>query len=300
MVVPMGSLSPHRRIAAISVVAALVLSACSDSDSASSGAPDTIATSSTIEAASTSTAAATTAPATTVAQTTVPATTAPPTTVPPTTVPPTTATVAPATTTSTTAAPTCTSNGPVPGDALGFETVVADFDLDGLPDQLITYFSPSEDRFHIRLVSGIGGSYDEVIAGSSSAGAVRPIGAYDIDSDGPLEAFVLVGSGASAQLVGIYDVAQCSVTRVTLDGEPAVFAVGATVGSMSGMSCQGVGHIDANFASAIGGDLYEGGFSPHNLSGSTLIQGFGDGGGWDSFEEAAEAVATFDCPPLTL
>jgi len=291
----MGSLFPKTRITAFAVATALVMSACGDSDA--SGAPDTIVTSSTVPASSSSTAPTDTTPTTTTpapAPTTVPASTAAPTTEAP-------APTTTSTTTSTTAAPTCADSGPVPGDALGFETIVADFDLDGLADQLMTYFAPTEDRFHIRLVPGIGGAFDEVILGSSSAGAVRPIGAYDIDGDGPLEAFVLVGSGASAQLVGIYDVADCSVTRATLDGEPAVFAVGATVGSMSGMSCEGVGHIDSVFAVSVDGEIYDGGFSPHSLSGSILEQGFGDGGGgWESFEEAAEAVVIFDCPPLVL
>lgn len=213
----------------------------------------------------------------------------------------TTSTTTPVTSTTTTASsPSCGDSGAVAVDATGFESVVADFDVDGASDQLQTYFVPSDNRWRIRYLPGTGGSFDEEITDSGPVGAVRPVGGYDIDGDGSLEAFVVVGSGASAVLVGLYDVGDCTVTRVTLDGVAAAFPVGATVGNISGLTCQGLGHIDALFASAIGGGAYEGGSSPYDLAGSVLTQGFGDGAVWASFDEAATAVSGFDCPPLSL
>ncbi len=292
--------SMRRVFLAVGVVGLLAAS-CGSHDGTESAeqTSTTEVTTTSVDEASTSAPATTGEPSTTTqAPTTTEATT---TTAEVTTTTTTTAEPTATTTTTTAPAPTCGTGPPVPGDALGFETIAADFDLDGAADQLTTYFSPSESKFRIRYEPGVGGSYDELVVDSHPVAPVVPIGPYDIDGDGTLEAFVIVGTGASAQQIGMYDVEPCSVTRITLDGEPAAFSHGASVMNLSGISCEGIGDIDVLFASGVdGAGFYEGGFAPYSLVGSVLTAGFGDGGGWDSFDEAGAAVVVFDCPPLVL
>jgi len=289
------------RVAALVLTVALFAASCSSSSSTDSQASSaaTVSTDAGTDPTTTSTAASDSSTATpptteTAVSSTTPTATAVTTS---TSVAPTTTTAAPTTTTT---APACIDSGPVPADATGFESAFADFDADGLPDQLVTYFSPADNRFRIRFLPGVGGSFDVLITDSNSIGAVRPLGGFDVEGDGNLEAFVVVGSGASATLIGLYDVSGCTISRVTLDGTAASFPVGASIGNISGLACDGDGHIDALFASGVGDGSYEGGFSPHTLLGNVLQQGFGDGAIFGSFEEATGSAGGFDCAPLTL
>jgi hypothetical protein len=159
-----------------------------------------------------------------------------------------------------------------PGDALDLTSVTTDLTGDGLDDELATYAVPSEDEWHLRITFGAGGSIDEVIEGSSLVAAARPIGGHDIDGDGRAEAFVTVGSGAATILIGLYVVGDCGLSRVTLDGFPAVFPVGATVGNTSGLRCEAPG-LSRLFAMQTTEESYVGGSQPYALQGSVLIDG---------------------------
>lgn len=193
---------------------------------------------------------------------------------------------------------TCPLGPAIPADAADLTEVAVDLNVDGQLDSLQTYAVPSEDRWHIRVEFGGGGAFDEAIEGSNLVAPARPIGAVDLEEDGTMEAFAVVGSGAAVLLIGLYDVDGCAITRITIGGSPAVFPVGATVGSVSGLSCEGVGDLDRLFASRIGADAFEGGFEPFALVGAVLTPGFGDGAGFTDAEAAA--LATFDCAGLTL
>ncbi len=210
--------------------------------------------------------------------------------------PATTSTTLPATTTTVPSA--CPQAPPPAADAADATSIGADFDGDGLADVLSTYIVPSEARWHVRVEFGAGGSDDVQIVDSNMATPARPIGGHDVDGDGTNEAFVTVGSGASAVLVGLYDVAACGLTRITIDADPAVFPVGATIGSVSGLACDVVGDLDRLFAQQVAEDEYEGGFEPFTLTGSVLTSGFGDGAGFSAAEAAA--LATLDCGTLAL
>lgn len=272
------------------IVIAVLAVACSDT--ADTSPPPTTAA-----PATTAAPPATTTPPATAATTAAP----PPTTTPSTTVPPTTTTTAapPTTVPPTTAAPaTCPPGPTVPADAQGFETIATDLNGDGIDDGVSTYFSPAEERWHLRVEWGGGGVTDQVIPDSFGAAPARPIGPYDVEGDGTPELFATVGSGASTVLVGLFDVAGCDVTRVTIGGEAAVFPVGASVQNISGLACGPVGHLDRLFASYVDEDVYEGGFEPFLLSGSELTGGPGDGAGFTA-EEAA-GLAVLDCGDLTL
>jgi hypothetical protein len=198
----------------------------------------------------------------------------------------------------TTVPSSCPEAPPAAADAIELTSVDTDVDGDGLPDVLSTYLVPSESRWHVRVAFGVGGSDDVSIVDSDMVAPARPIGGHDLDGDGTDEAFVTVGSGAATILVGLYDVAGCSLTRVTIDTEPAVFPIGATVMNVSGLACNVVGDLDRLFAQRVDEDEFEGGFAPFTLSGSVLTPGFGDGAGFSEAEAAA--LATLDCGTLTL
>jgi len=231
--------------------------------------------------------ATTTAPAASTTTTPSAATTGPSTT---------TGTTLPAATTTVPAA--CPEAPPPAADAADETSVNADFDSDGLTDVLSTYVVPSEARWHVRVDFGAGGSDDAAIVDSNMVASARPIGGHDVDGDGTDEAFVTVGSGASAMLVGLYDIAACGLTRVTIGTVPAVFPIGATVGNVSGLACNVVGDLDRLFAQQVATDDYEGGFEPFTLAGSVLTGGFGDGASFTAAE--AGDLATLDCGTLVL
>jgi hypothetical protein len=166
----------------------------------------------------------------------------------------------------------CTEAPPAPGEALDLTSLSTDLSGDGLDDELATYAVPSENQWHIRISYGAGGSVDEAIEGSSLVAAARPIGGHDIDGDERAEAFVTVGSGASTILVGLYVVGDCGLSRVTVEGFPAVFPVGATVGNASGLRCEAPG-LSRLFAMQTTEESYVGGSQPYALQGSVLIDG---------------------------
>ncbi len=275
----------------------LILAACSDTATITapptSAPPATTAAPTTTTIAPTTTTTTTAAPTTTTTTAAATTTTAAPTT---TTAPPTTTTAPPTTTTQ--PAATCPQGPTVPPDAAGTETIAADLDADGAPDAVSTYFSPGEDRWHVRVEWGGGGVTDEVIEDSFGAAPARPLGPFDVEGDGTPELFATVGSGASTVLVGLFDVAGCDLVRVTIAGEAAVFPIGASVQNVSGLSCGPVGDLDRLFATFVDEENYEGGFEPFTLSGSELTGGPGDGAGFTP--EEAGALAVLDCGDLTL
>jgi hypothetical protein len=229
----------------------------------------------------------------------------PATTQPPTTLPETTATTASPETTTTVETPTTTtlptSVCPVPvalaeGTA-SYPGVAADFDGDGAADELLTY-QAGPDEWRVRVIFADGGGADAAIVDAEDFVPPRPIGGFDIDEDGTAEAFVLVGSGASTALMGFFEIEDCVATRITADGVPAVFGVGGSVGSISGISCPGDGTIHRNFARYVEEDVYEGGFEPFTLEGSVLTAGTGDGATLTA--EEAYAVGSLDCGDLLL
>jgi hypothetical protein len=284
-----GNRAARRR--AVAVAAALIVAAgCNSStESEPDGTPPTTSTATTSTTSSTpDTSTTSTSPG------------APPTTVAPTSVAPTTAAPPPASEPPpvTTASPACPAAPPLAPGAADLTSAGADVDGDGLADLVSTYVVPAEGRWHVRIEFGVGGSADATIADSGMVAPARPLGGHDVDGDGTDEVFLTVGSGASAVLVGLYDVAGCALARVTAGPEPAVFPIGATVGNVSGLSCDGVGDLDRLFAQEVAADLYEGGFEPYTLSGNVLTVGIGDGATFTAAE--AGALAVLDCGSLDL
>ncbi len=202
------------------------------------------------------------------------------------------------TSTTTTLPPSvCPAPAALADGTLTFSGGSGDFDGDGNEDTLLTY-QASPDTWRVRVVFADGGGADAAIVEGMDFSPPQPIGGYDIDGDGADEGFLTVGSGASTAQVGLFDIAACVASRITTGGVPAVFPVGGSVGSVSGLSCPGDGSIHRNFAQFVSEDNYEGGFEPYTLAGAVLTPGFGDGAGFTADE--AFALAVLDCGSLAL
>jgi hypothetical protein len=179
-------------------------------------------------------------------------------------------------TTTTTEANTCPAGTRIPPDATDVTETSTDLDLDGLDDNVKTYFPLTGEYWRIRVEWATGGSTDQVINDSANGNRVRPIGPYDVDGDGTPELFVVVGNGAAIDLVGIYDIAGCELTRVTLNGTEASFPIGASAQHVRGLSCGPVSNLDRLFADFVADDTFEGGVETFTLSGSELTAGSSD------------------------
>jgi hypothetical protein len=176
--------------------------------------------------------------------------------------PPTTAgsatTALPATTGTTTGAPTTTARAacggsPIPGGAVSVTGVSGDFDGDGTEDTLTTYGEgdpSSPPPWHLHLDQGSGGAVDVVIVDADNpVSDVRPLGGSEISARAGLppdgsgdEAFVVVNSGASDDIVGVYQFRACDLVRIaaTNGTTPSTFAIGGSVTHLDGLRCDGV------------------------------------------------------------
>ncbi len=181
-------------------------------------------------------------------------------------------------------------------------TVPVDVDGDDLLD-LMTVFR-EEETWGLRIDVGVGGGVVEAILDVFALDPVAAIGGFDIEGDGSDELFVKVGSGAYATLIQLFDFEDCTITPITLDaiddandGVTAIFGVGASIGTVSALTCDGtqLWTLDANLSDD--GTFYEVMEVPYTLSGSVLTQGFGDG----AIVAADESFGPlFSCGDLTL
>jgi len=235
-----GSLDPHLtmrrhprfRGLAIASVLLLAAAACGDDD----GDTATSSTTSTASPSSSTTAPTTTAPSTTAAPTT--------------TVADSTTTTGPETTTTTTAPSSqCPGDGALPADAQYATLAGADVDGDGDVDTLHAYATgdpdtPNQWWLQVSFAGGGGSVYAVDHPGALLSG-VRANDGVDLNGDGTEEFFAKIGAGASATIMGLFDVIDCELVHVTIDGTPTELTTGASVGSFSGFECL---DIDVNGA----------------------------------------------------
>jgi hypothetical protein len=155
-----------------------------------------------------------------------------------------TTTAAEATTTgeaTTTTAQACPPVPPLPGDV---ESVRGDVDGDGLDDAVA--IAAQDDGPHLVVALAAGGGGELVLdAGADPLGDAAVNGIADVNGDGAGEIWATVGSGASTRLHGLFRLDGCAPAAVRLDGAPAVFAVGGSVGATGGVRCD---DIDGNGA----------------------------------------------------
>ena len=124
-------------------------------------------------------------------------------------------------------------------------SAAGDFDGNGIADTLWVFGVSPHWTAHIETDHGFGARI--TLPSSDTASA---IGGYDVNGDGVDEAFVKVGSGAHADIVGLYTLYEpiglpatglsCGVKAVTFFAVPAEaqFAIGASLMQQSGLACQ--------------------------------------------------------------
>jgi hypothetical protein len=192
----------------------------------------------------------------------------------------------------------CPTPAALKDGTLEFTGVAGDFDGDGYSDEMLTYQAAPND-WRVRVVFADGGGADAEIAHIDDLIPPRPIGGFDADADGADEAFVTVGAGASTTLVGLFDVANCVITRVGAGGVPAVFSVGASVGAGSGLVCPGDATLRRTFARRIDDQgNFEGGYEEFSIDGFRLTS-TGTVSSVLTSEDAA-LLGAFDCGGMTL
>lgn len=124
-----------------------------------------------------------------------------------------------------------------PASAESITRSEGDFDGDGRLDEVEVYLSGGEWWARTTFDSGYAA---EVSLGN---GAIAyAVGGLDLDDSGD-EFLVVIGSGASATIVGIYTMAGCELVSVVDGaGAPVAIPVGASAVNQSGLRCiPGVG-----------------------------------------------------------
>ncbi len=114
------------------------------------------------------------------------------------------------------------------------ETIPVDFDGDGTPDTLRVYLAGSD--WHVRGEIDGSGFHDQVVPTAGPSG-VTPIFGARVNPDATEEAWVKIGSGASAAIVTLFVFRDCELLRPTLQGDPAELTLGASVRNASGVTC---------------------------------------------------------------
>lgn len=133
--------------------------------------------------------------------------------------------------------------GEAPEPALG-----ADVDGDGDGDDVLVRIV--DDRtIALEVTFAAGGRtvvrYDDPSVATFAA--VRVARVADVDADGDDDLWVVVGSGAAVEIVSLVLADGCELVRPEADGRPNAFAVGASVGFVSGIECDGDGDTGPGF-----------------------------------------------------
>jgi hypothetical protein len=212
-------------------------------------------------------------------------------------------TSAPTTEAPTTAPPTSAADcvGTAEG-ATAESSATGDVDGDGSGDTL-EVLHDGAGTWYLQMTLGSGGSSYTELPTAGGAGGKEMIGAADIDEDGKEEIFVQTGSGASAAVIGVFTVeGGCDIAAVTLDGAPAEFAVGASVGNTSGLQCSNVpeaGSIIAFSGTSTDGETYTVSHSELELAGTVLTEVDSGSGTAGYGDELYTAASTFHCDDVT-
>ncbi len=199
---------------------------------------------------------------------------------------------------------------PIPDDAASVTTVLVDASGDGTADDAVTsYYDAGATEWRIRLAPS-GGSVSELAITGVGPGFVEVLGAVHVDTEDPEQILAIVGSGASAYVLGVFgaDSDGC-LFRFTWhgSGDEVTFAVGGTIGQMSGLQCHdadGFRHLSSISAVSNGP-----GTGTWNIYGSDALreseQTLLAGDGFHAFgvpdgDPLLTGLATADCPGITL
>ena len=160
-------------------------------------------------------------------------------------------------------------SSPLPANIVNVTTAAGSFDGDGRPDVLRAY--QAAGTWHLRVEASAGGEIDVAVGNVAAGDAVKALGGFNVDS-GVDEAFASVGSGGYATLVGIWKAGGfCQLTRLTVNGQPSTFPVGASVRNRSGLRCVGGTAVQVLEAQSTDGAQYTGTIANYDVVGSTLV-----------------------------
>jgi Ca2+-binding RTX toxin-like protein len=147
----------------------------------------------------------------------------------------------------------CGSGGePLPVFMVSGTEAPGDFDGNGITDTLYVWRSGVGWVAHIETDGGFGG---EIILPTAGADSAEAVGGYDVNRDGVDEAFVKVGFGAHADIIGLYTLYEpigspalgfsCGMKAITFHGVPAEaeFGIGASLMQQSGLACRANGTL---------------------------------------------------------
>ena len=174
-------------------------------------------------------------------------------------------------------APTTTTTGPsadcpppgaggLPAEGQDLSEALGDFDGNGSVDQQFMYSSRS--GWHMRIVLSSGFGVDVEV----DARGAQAVGGFPLGEGGDV-AFAIVGSGASAEQVGLFVFRDCQIVPVTgADGEHAVFPVGGSVGEGHGLECRQDGSLVAMTARSRDGRTYTTEQTVHRVDGTRLVE----------------------------
>lgn len=175
-------------------------------------------------------------------------------------------------------------------------------DGDGAQDVLRSY-RLGADEWHLRVELAAGGA-EELPIPTFGDGAIVVLGGADVDGDGGDEVWAQTGSGASAAIVGLARLADCTLQRVTFaGGDPVEFPVGGSVGNAAGLECEA--HIDpasdltAYTATNTGEVSYEVTATEYTLEGTVLVKGASEVSTATMGDEAFDRATTFACDDLS-
>ena len=162
--------------------------------------------------------------------------------------------------------------GGLPSEGQELSEALGDFDGNGSLDQLFMYASRSgRSPWRLRIVLSSGYGVDLELDEPTSRGqAAQAVGGFRI-ADGGDVAFAVVGSGASADRVGLFVFRDCEIVPVTLSGEHAVFPVGGSVGEGHGIECREDGLV-AMVARSRDGRTYTTEQTVYRLEGTALVE----------------------------
>jgi hypothetical protein len=164
--------------------------------------------------------------------------------------------------------PACPSS-PLPPNAVSVTTATGSFDGDGRPDVLKAY--QAAGTWHLRVEASAGGEVDVTVGNVAAGDAVKAVGGFNVDS-GVDEVFASVGSGGCATLVGIWKSGGfCQLTRLTVNGQPSTFPVGASVRNRSGLRCVGGTAVQVLETQSSDGAQYTGTIANYDVVGNTLV-----------------------------
>ena len=201
----------------------------------------------------------------------------------------------------------CPPIPPLPAEAVPSGSYFADLDDDGTDEEAFSYFLPSEDMWHLRIIDGID-EFDHPIEDSSPVSSSDVLGAYDMqgyssDSDGRPELFVKASRSGGINSIAVFQLQDCEIFRPPTDeGMLFAFSYGSHFSTVIDVGCvEGGSWLEIYRAEPDGGppptswDVVSSriGIAPGEDYWSVVPMS--GGGSYTSAGQAAPISGTFDC-----